>query len=257
MKHLPDWMLERYLLQEIPDELAQEVTTASQDPAVAARLLEIQESNATILAALPPGAVASSVRARARVDTHRPQRVWAVALATMAASLLLVVQPDEPEETDRSKGSAHILAASSAEYGEPRLLAYRQAREGGAARPLAQTDLLHPGDVLQLSYVAAGALYGVIVSVDGRGAVTLHYPATPDDTTALTNPDERPLPSAYELDDTPSYECFTLVTAQAPFDPRLVMNAARRRHTPGKIPNQALRLPGAFQQHQRCWFKAR
>ena len=38
---------------------------------------------------------------------------------------------------------------------------------------------VRPGDVLQLSFVSGGRSHGAVLSIDGRGSVTLHAPESP------------------------------------------------------------------------------
>ncbi|MFP2913278.1 ActD protein, partial [Pyxidicoccus sp. 3LFB2] len=96
------------------------------------------------------------------------------------------------------------------------------------------------GDVLQVSYVSGGRAHGVLVSVDGRGAVTLHHPATLSGSTALTPGETAALGHAYELDDAPEFERFLFVTAEEPLDVASVLEAAR---TLASQPSEARTLP--------------
>ena len=81
--------------------------------------------------------------------------------------------------------------------------------------------------MLRLGYVAAGRRFGVILSIDGRGAVTLHFPSSPTGATALAGPGESLLPDAFELDDAPEFERFFLITADSPPAVDGVLAAAR------------------------------
>ena len=78
------------------------------------------------------------------------------------------------------------------------------------------------GDVLQVSYAAGDAKYGVIFSIDGRGTLTWHVPAGYTGGSRAAAPlDTRGkviLPTAYELDDAPRFERFFLVYGAAPFE---------------------------------------
>jgi len=65
----------------------------------------------------------------------------------------------------------------------------------------------------------------VIVSIDGRGAVTLHFPADAGASTAL-EPGAHNVPDGFQLDDAPSFERFFLVTSDAPIDVKTVVAAA-------------------------------
>ena len=81
--------------------------------------------------------------------------------------------------------------------------------------------------MLQLGYVSAGRRYGAVLSVDGRGSVTLHFPESPAGSPELKGGTVS-LPSAYELDDAPAFERFFFVTSDAPFDVGTVMESARQ-----------------------------
>ena len=58
-----------------------------------------------------------------------------------------------------------------------------------------------------------------------RKKVTLHYPESPNGSTALEP--KGVLPSAYELDDAPEFERFVLVTSKEPVQVERVLEAAR------------------------------
>ncbi|HEY5908808.1 MAG TPA: hypothetical protein VIZ31_12255, partial [Vicinamibacteria bacterium] len=92
-------------------------------------------------------------------------------------------------------------------------------------------SLAHDHDLVQLAYQAVGRRYGAIVSIDGRGVVTQHLPASGSEAAPLQAGAPVPLPQAYELDDAPGFERFYLVTSDAPFPLESVVAAVRRRHT--------------------------
>ena len=79
-----------------------------------------------------------------------------------------------------------------------------------------------------------------VVSLDGRGAVTLHHPATLNGSTALTPGDAVTLDHAYELDDAPGFERFLFVTSDAPLDVATVLEAA---HVLARQPSEARTRP--------------
>ncbi|MBV1858131.1 MAG: hypothetical protein KUG77_06935 [Nannocystaceae bacterium] len=100
------------------------------------------------------------------------------------------------------------------------------------------------GDVVQLSYVAAGNRFGVIVSVDGRGEVTLHHPEDANEVPRVKTRGETPLASAFELDDAPGFERFFFVTGRrVSLDPHAVVEAAHVLATQGPGAAQAESLP--------------
>jgi hypothetical protein len=125
---------------------------------------------------------------------------------------------------------------------------YRQGLP--APEPLADGALVRAHDVVQVLYVAAGTRYGVVVSVDGRGAVTVHLPAAGREAAALAPDRPTPLASAYELDDAPAFERFFFVTSGTAFEVETVTGAARRLASGGNPSEGAalLDLPPSFAQ---------
>ncbi len=106
-----------------------------------------------------------------------------------------------------------------------RLFAHRKGAR--AVLRLWPGSTLAAGDLIQLGYTAGGATHGVIVSVDGRGVVTLHHPARPDETTALEPFGRQSLPYSFELDGEPTCERILFITANRPIDVGAVLAACR------------------------------
>jgi hypothetical protein len=102
--------------------------------------------------------------------------------------------------------------------------------------------------VVQVSYVAAGNGYGIILSVDGRGAVTLHAPETGAQSVPLAASGTHALPRAYELDDAPAFERFILVTSSTPFALDEVLAAARALAASPQARTAPLPLPEGLTQ---------
>jgi hypothetical protein len=100
-----------------------------------------------------------------------------------------------------------------------------------------------------MAYFSREPGYGVILSVDGRGRVTLHLPdehsagAAPLKGSRLVD-----VPIGYELDDAPGFERFFLVTAPAPFSVASVMEAAHTLAASVRAPSAPLPLPLTFTQ---------
>src|SRR5688572_23048085 len=109
---------------------------------------------------------------------------------------------------------------------EPHLVIHRKA--GTEIVRLHDGTVAHPGDIVQVSYVAAGNKHGVVLSVDGGGTVTLHHPRVATDAPALQARGEHPLSHAFELDGAPGFERFFLVTSgDTPTDVDAAIAAAR------------------------------
>lgn len=223
---VPDLLVERLARGELPPERAADVRARlASEPGGLARLDALAASDAAIKAALPPDRVAREVRARvAQADAglDRSARWWVVApLVVAAVAALLVVVPPA--------GPGHDAPGVRLKGHEPALLLYR--KRGAETALLGAAERARPGDLLQLTYVAGGASHGVILSVDGRGAVTLHFPAEVSASTALDGAGEVPLAHAYELDDAPAHETFLFLASDAPIDVSTALVEARGEGT--------------------------
>jgi hypothetical protein len=227
---IPDLLLERYRLNEVsPAERAEIERRLRDEETLRRRLDEIERSDEAIRATPFPESLAGQLRGRAALDgtpgrphTGASTRVlrWALPLAIGVTAMVVVVgsrtgglrRPDSTGE--RIKGL------------RPSLVMFRQTAQG--SETLADGAAAREGDVVRLAYQAAGQSYGVIVSIDGRGGVTLHLPATGGEASRLRPGDKVLLDNAYELDDAPRWECFYFVTALKPFDVQPVVEAAKR-----------------------------
>jgi hypothetical protein len=124
---------------------------------------------------------------------------------------------------------------------------YRQTAAG--SETLADGAVAHTGDVIRVGYRAAGRTHGVIVSIDGRGAVTMHLPTDGDRAAALDRGATVLLDHAYELDDAPRWERFYFITGATPFSVAPVLDAARRAATtPAYVSTARLTLPAGLDQ---------
>ncbi|MDD5223083.1 MAG: hypothetical protein PHE84_03760 [bacterium] len=241
---VPDFLLEQLILGELPPEKEAEVLRDLEaEPGGRDRLARLRASNQDILGTYPPEKAAAEINRRLALTRSEPRtrparsRTWVLApvLAAAAAVLFFVILPLErgPEvslQTSRVKGS-------------PGLMIYRKVPQG--VEELGRGSRVRPGDVLQVSYRAAGAAEGVIISVDGRGAVTLHFPVSPDNPTTLNGEGAQALPRAYELDDAPDFERFFFVTSDQPIAIETVLAAGRAL---GAEMKKALVLPDGLRQ---------
>jgi len=232
-RRVTDLQLEQLALGELPEDLAREVRARlEREPALRQRLEVIAASDREGFVRYPATEVMTEVARRRRAsgaggaapdgaaarDAARRRRLaWlgAPALAAAAvAALLVVVLPGGPAPPDDlTKGA------------RPRLLVHRQTPAGPTA--LEDGVLVAAGETIQLSYAAAGYTHGVLLSIDGRGTVTLHFPVRETASTALQPGGVRPLARSYKLDDAPRFERFFLVVSHDPLDVAAVFAAAR------------------------------
>jgi hypothetical protein len=80
---------------------------------------------------------------------------------------------------------------------------------GGQARP---------GDILQLVYMSGTYSHGVIISIDGNGEITLHFPGKSGSSTLLERKKKVQLPTAFQLDHAPHYEKFFFFASNGKID---------------------------------------
>jgi hypothetical protein len=244
---LPDWLVERAALDEVPDAAKRRLDAA--DPAeLDRRVAALRDDNTRELAGYPAGPAVAQIMSRVRAQPHRSHvvRNSIVGIATAAIATLAVVHFAKPRPTTEVTITDDDDGVRA--KGKARLLAFRQV--GDQAEQLAQDALCKQGDVIQLRYNAGGHRYGVIASVDGAGVVTLHYPLSedaPPEATAVGN-GTLALPHAYELDDAPRFERFFFITSQQPIDLAQSLAALRTLATRDDSADAKLELPHGLHQ---------
>jgi hypothetical protein len=274
VKHrIPTWLLERAALGEVPPERAEEVRDIlASDPVERERLAELERSNAEILAELPPAEVAAEVARRAGtqrgglpvvpVNGHagrvrRRMMVLSSSFAAVAGVVLVVVavgrQVGWPARGANGGGAGDGDIASIGDgigadgdtraKGATRLLLHRKLGDR-VERLDARNDRVRAGDRIQISYAAGEARHGLILSIDGAGQVTLHYPASTASSTALVRAGIASLGHSYELDDAPGYERFLFLTSAGPIDvAQVVERAEALARDPQRAARDVLSLP--------------
>jgi hypothetical protein len=237
---VPDWLLERLAAGELPARVARELSGRLDAAGERVRLDELAASNAEISGAYPAASVAAEVERRAAAQRRArppiPHPIWPLLAFGGSAALMLALVLDvlpglelgapRGPDSPREENAEHLIAKGL----EPHLSIYR--RTGASPERLGQRARVRAGDIVQLAYVAAGRRFGVVASVDGRGAVTLHLPEAAGRAAILDERGETALPHAFELDDTPGMERFVFVTSGGPFETDAVV-----AHLEGRAPS--------------------
>jgi hypothetical protein len=274
-ERVPDLMIEKLALDELPAGRAAALRQALGTERAQERLAAIERSNAEILREHPPAEVAAAVQRRlARLDeAEAPRRgpagwlMWAPMAAVAAAVLLWWVGRDgEPLGAD-GRDAPPVIAKAEPKVvpdakdgvsqgpeqiylkGDPRLMIDRM--QDGRPTRMATGDAVGAGDLLQVAYLANGVQQGVVVSIDGAGVATLHFPASEQDSPALEQGGRVGLPESYELDAAPGFERFFFVTVDEA-EPRLevvrVLEAAQALARGGGAREAELALPEGWRQ---------
>jgi hypothetical protein len=220
-KHTPDYLVELARAGELGPEARRDALHRAGREDGADLLARLARDDTATLARLPAERVAAEVvRRAARERPHRRWWRWTIApLLAAAAGLLLAPASPVREVAPPAEDGVRVKG-----HGRTRLVVHRRTRAG--AEVIAPGARARPGDLLQLGYVAQDG-FGVIVSIDGRGAVTRHWPLDGDRAAALTSGREVLLPESFRLDDAPAFERFVFVTAERPFEVAGVLEAAR------------------------------
>ncbi len=269
-RDIPDIIVERLALGEIAGK-ERDSLLARED--IRKRLVELEESNGKILAAYPVEQMAALISERTgksgggserfeKTSGHNdgsrpadkprviPFRRFPLSprVIGLAAAFLIVLGVIPLVLQQRESADAHISETVRVKGLKPSIMIYRE--RDGKAELLSDGAEVRDRDLLQIGYIAAGDSHGVILSIDGRGTTTLHFPTSPASTTELERSGQVMLPYAYELDDAPGFERFFFITSDSPLSVSQILDSARRlagqkdRALKGSMP-----LPGGIDQY--------
>jgi hypothetical protein len=257
----PEWLIERLALGELDPATAAEVRArlAAEGRTLEGEVGALSISNREILNDHPPARVVAAVRRRAGVGPRGKAR-WALALPLAlagAAAILLVAHPTKHGTTATGTTGLPPTLEDTTIKGPAKVHVYRHG--AGVDERLGDGARAARGDLLQLAYNAGErGVFGALLSIDGAGRVTLHWPEGAGPTAArLSAKGEVKLPSAYELDDAPAFERFVLVTSEAPFAMAPVLEAARALAARPDAHARDLALPPSLRQTSLTLEKSR
>ena len=263
-----DYYLERYALGDLSEEEIREIERlAKEDSGVRSALQDIESSNSEILSLYSPKVVKSDWQARwerlnRRIPADAPlspvysrRKILILSSAFAAMLLLIIVYWPNGKPTPRPPGDESlqdfslVKGVTSIDMTRTQLLIFRKINDE-EVEMLSNGQSASEGDLLQLAYVAVEESFGMILSIDGRGAVTLHFPGNEGESTSLEPNRKFLLPNAIELDDAPDFERFFFLTSLSPIDPRDVLEAAEAlAKDPDRIGSESLALPEHIEQH--------
>ncbi|HPC39733.1 MAG TPA: hypothetical protein PLM53_06445 [Spirochaetota bacterium] len=233
---IPDITLERYVLNELPAERMKEIgKLVAADPSLRKRVDEISESSRAILKRYAPESMAPLILRRAvlagrtagrTAEKRSPWRLFLIPSLAAAAVVTLVIFVPLFRSGYDSILDPSITDVTRVKGAPAKIFIYRKT--GGSAELLANNRRVREKDLLQIAYYSAEDTHGIVLSLDGRGTVTLHYPTPPSTVTAIEKNRQILLPNSYELDDAPGFERFILITSRKPLDVRSVLRAAQR-----------------------------
>ena len=181
--------------------------------------------------------------------SRKVSRKWFFAAPALAVVLLLAIimrPPKEPVQSSVIQEDIILKGQQNIDFSKPQLIIHR--KKNSDVEVLQNGARGRAGDLLQLAYVAAKQSYGVILSIDGNGKVTLHYPLEKNNPTSLTE-EKYYLPEAIELDNAPQFERFFFITSNSNLNVETIMQVARKlADDPIKAKKEKLDLPEGFKQ---------
>lgn len=237
---IPDWKLERYVLGELPKPELESIRKRTEsDELLQTRLRALEQSDAEVRSAYPTGEMTAGIRRRLNGSERSEQGLssrWVWAALPAAAAIILFVYPT----THRDE-----LDGNRIKGGDSALFLYRKTADG--VEELKNGDIASEHDLIQIKYKPGTLRYGVILSIDGRGTVTVHLPESGKSASELKKGKADTLSFSYELDDAPARERFFFVSSDTPFEVRMVLDAAKSiAFSDGEL---MLALPGVFSQY--------
>ncbi len=230
-ERIPEFFLEQALLDELPPEKKQILDSEE----AAARLKELELSNREILMKYDPANMTEQILKRLDSSELESERSniktgWfsehrvGVILAAAAVAVFTLASPflfrQSPSIDTATPGTEFTRIKGM----DPAIMLYRN--HDGTVEQLVDGATARESDLIQISYNAAGKIFGAIFSIDGSGVVSLHFPGDTNGSLVLKREGEIALDFSYRLDDAPRFEQFFFVTSDRTFDMAAVLKAA-------------------------------
>lgn len=233
--NISDLTLEKYLLKELPVKLIKDIDELVRtDEAIRERLERLQKSNSEIARQYPSQNIIAEIKHRFDAEkeqihtkpakTTRYKRFIYPSFAIAAAAVIVIIILPGLNNTYNPENKAQEITRVKGM--ETKLFIYR--KKHNSAELLQNGSAARKGDLLQIAFSSVENPYVVILSIDDRKAVTLHYPKSWDASTKVELNRKILLPDSYELDDAPRYERFFLLTAKYELNADQVLRAAEK-----------------------------
>ena len=218
---------ELYHLGELPPVWEKDLEQES----LQADLKKLEDSDRAILEKYKPGDMARQIRDRMEPSPReennenpfkKPTGGSRMTFLIPAAAMILfgLLLPTMIIRNSSMGDGQEITRMKGMEV--PQLKVYRKLET--ESEKLIENSSASESDLIQLGYRVSNRLYGIIISIDGRGVVTRHFPEEEDAAVQLKTGGEQLLPFSYELDDAPGFETFYLITSEEPFSAEKIVD---------------------------------
>lgn len=232
---ISDFKLERYLLGELPGKEMRELQERElSDEIFAARVREMREQGKRFLAENPfavlddrldetdaSSSLSSVEGTRNDVNAGRNTLWLKIAAAlVIALGIFSAVVLNRNVETFDSQNASMEVAMADVDNGT-RIKGMQASLEvwkktGDSAVQMVNLGNAYEGDEIQLRYRVPQKCFGMLLSMDGNGTVTMHM-GDGNNAVELEPGKMTTLPFAYKLDNAPKFEKFFLLTSQSAF----------------------------------------
>ena len=218
---VPNWKMERYLLGELPaSEMAALKTQESESAEFSSQIEWLRNSNEELLAEYPAKGAAEKMQANLRkfAVIEPVKSKWLVPLSACAAilitmtALITVFSGENTAENGLIVINEDGIRVKGLKTG---LEIWRKISD--SVEKLSNNSEARAGDLLQMRYIAEEKCYGILLSIDGNGTLTVHLSGEHGKAAKLEAGKIISLESSYELDDAPRFETFYFFTSKEEF----------------------------------------
>lgn len=225
---VPDWKLERYLTGDLPDEEMRKIRNLEiSDEVFAGRVRMFREDSRAILRKMPFETLSarldmapSQANGRGSAGSNIIKFAVAAALVLSVVTVALFSQKEiTPSGAEQGAGTDVAMLEDAGNDTrikgmDARMEAWKKT-DGGIAKLEDMSDA-REGDEIQLRYSVPQKCYGLLFSMDGNGAITMHM-GDGDKAIALEPGKMVTLPYAYKLDNAPHFEKFFFLVSDTLF----------------------------------------
>ena len=224
---ISDFKLERYLLGELPEKEMREFQERElSDEIFAARVAEMRLQGKRFVAENPFEALEAKMDEADEVTDDNGNVISGVWLKVAAALVIALgvfsmVILNRDVSTYDSNAASMEVAMADVDNGT-RIKGMQASLEvwkktGDSAVQMVNLGNAYEGDEIQLRYRVPQKCFGMLISMDGNGTVTMHM-GQGNSAIELEPGKMTTLPFAYKLDNAPKFEKFFLLTSQNSFE---------------------------------------
>lgn len=233
---IPDWKIERFLTGDLPEEEMKRIRNLeATDEIFAQRIKMLREDDKAILNKLPfetlsekiaeAKDIADAARGREIAMNFKFVKLAAAAVFVMAVALVALLSQRNVVVTGTDvayvNGGAPAQVALIETQSDTRIKGMEARMEVWKKTPagivqMSDLDEAREGDEIQLRFAVPEKCFGLLFSMDGNGALTMHM-GDGAKAIELAPGKMNSLPFAYKLDNAPHFEKFFLVTSQKEF----------------------------------------